>query len=140
MPLASNVQVTLFADDTTVVVVQKIASKTKFQTELNKYLNIDIIGSQRNFIAYKNLLLSFDLEIQKFEPTRVTHILNTCIGYIIAAEKTQVKTINCTISDHYGLMCNLKIISKSEMYSYQSDFNYDFVLSDDHCLKKFSFR
>ena len=30
-------------------------------------LNVDIMGSQRNFIDYKNLLLSFDLEIQIIE-------------------------------------------------------------------------
>ena len=32
MPSAGNVQLTLFADDTTVVDAQKLASKTKFQT------------------------------------------------------------------------------------------------------------
>ena len=36
IPSASNVKLTLFADDTTVVDAQKFASKTKFQTELNK--------------------------------------------------------------------------------------------------------
>ena len=64
-------------------------------------LNIDIIGSQRNFIDYKNLL-SFDLEVQNIEPTRVTKISSTCIDHVFAAEETQVTTINCTISDHYG--------------------------------------
>ena len=39
MPSASNVKLTLFADDTTVVDAQKFASKTKFQTELNKICN-----------------------------------------------------------------------------------------------------
>ena len=39
MPSASNVKLTLFADDTTVVDAQKVASKTKFQTELNKICN-----------------------------------------------------------------------------------------------------
>ena len=39
MPLASNVKLTLFADDTTVVDAQKFASKTKFQTELNTICN-----------------------------------------------------------------------------------------------------
>ena len=38
-PLASNVKLTLFADDTTVVDAQNFASKTKFQTELNKLCN-----------------------------------------------------------------------------------------------------
>ena len=36
MPSARNDKLTLFADDTTVVDAQKFASKTKFQTELNK--------------------------------------------------------------------------------------------------------
>ena len=36
MPSPSNVKLTLFVDDTTVVDAQKVASKTKFQTELNK--------------------------------------------------------------------------------------------------------
>ena len=39
MPSASNVKLTLFADDTTVVDAQKWASKTKFQTELIKICN-----------------------------------------------------------------------------------------------------
>ena len=39
MPSASNVKLTLFADDTTVVDAQNFASKTKFQTELNKICN-----------------------------------------------------------------------------------------------------
>ena len=39
MPSASNVKLTLFADDTTVVDAQKFASKTKFQTKLNKICN-----------------------------------------------------------------------------------------------------
>ena len=36
---ASNVKLTLFADDTMVVDAQKFASKTKFQAELNKICN-----------------------------------------------------------------------------------------------------
>ena len=99
-------------------------------------LNIDIISSQRNFIDYKDLLLSFDLEVQNIEPTRVTKTSSTCIDYIIAAEETQVTTINCTISDHYRLMSDLKIVSeKQNLDSYQSDFNYDLLLNDDYCLK-----
>ena len=99
-------------------------------------LNINIIGSQRNVIDYKNLLLSFDLEVQNIEPTRVTKISSTCIDHIIAAEETQVTTIICNISDHYGLMCDLKIISeKQNVDFYQSDFNYDLLLNDDFCLK-----
>ena len=39
LPSASNVKLTLFADDTTVVDAQKFASKTKFQAELNKICN-----------------------------------------------------------------------------------------------------
>ena len=39
MPSASNVKLTLLADDTTVFDAQKFASKTKFQTELNKICN-----------------------------------------------------------------------------------------------------
>ena len=39
MPSASNVKLTLFADDTMVVDAQKFASKTKFQTEVNKICN-----------------------------------------------------------------------------------------------------
>ena len=50
-------------------------------------LNVDIIGSQRKFIDYKKLLLSFDLEIQNIEPTRVTNISSTCIDHKIAAEE-----------------------------------------------------
>ena len=49
-------------------------------------LNVGIIGSQRNLIHYKNLLLSFDLEIQIIKPTRVINISSTCIDHIIAAE------------------------------------------------------
>ena len=99
-------------------------------------LNVDIIGNQRNFIDYKNLLLSFDLEVQNIEPNRVTRISSTCIDHIIAAEETQVTTINCVISDHYGLLCDLKIIlEKQNVNSYQSDFNYDLLLNDDYCLK-----
>ena len=99
-------------------------------------LNIDIIGNQRNFFDYKNFLLSFDLEVQNIEPTRVTKSSSTCIDHIIAAEETQVTTINCTISDHYGLMCGLKFISeKKNVDSYHSDFNYDLLLNDDYCLK-----
>ena len=77
-------------------------------------LNVDIIGNQRNFFDYKNLLLSFDLEVQNIEPTRVTKSSSTCIDQIIAAEETQVTTKKCTISDHYGLMCDLKIISEKQ--------------------------
>ena len=57
-------------------------------------LNVDIIGSQRNFLDYKIFLLSFDLEVQKIEPTRVTSVSSTCIDHINAAEQTQVTTIN----------------------------------------------
>ena len=39
MPLASNAKLTLFADNTTVFDTQELASKTKFQTELNKICN-----------------------------------------------------------------------------------------------------
>ena len=39
MPSASNVKLISFAGDTTVVDAQKFASKTKFQTELNKVCN-----------------------------------------------------------------------------------------------------
>ena len=39
LPSASNAKLTLFADDTMVVDAQKFASKTKFQTELNKTCN-----------------------------------------------------------------------------------------------------
>ena len=99
-------------------------------------LNVDIIGNQRNFFDYQNLLLSFDLEVQNFEPTRVTKSSSTCIDHIIAAEETQVTTINCTISDHFGLMCDLKIISeKQNVDSHHSDFNYDLLLNDDYFLK-----
>ena len=99
-------------------------------------LNVDIIGNQRNFFDYKNLLLSFDLEVQKIEPTRVIKSSSTCIDHIIAAEESQVITIICTIIDHYGLMCDLKIISeKQNVDSYHSDFNYDLLLNDDYCLK-----
>ena len=95
-------------------------------------LNVDMIGGQRNSIDYKNLLLSFDLEIH-IEPTRVNNISSTGIDHIIAAEKTQVKTINCSFSDHDGLMCDLKFSSeKQNVDSYQSDFNYDLVLNDDN--------
>ena len=38
-PSASNVNLTLFADDTTVVYAQKFSFKTKFQTELSKICN-----------------------------------------------------------------------------------------------------
>ena len=99
-------------------------------------LNVDIIENQHNFFDYKNLLLSFDLEVQNIEPTRVTKSSSTCIDQIIAAEETQVTTINCTISDHYGLMCDLKIISeKQNVDSYHSEINYDLLLNDDYCLK-----
>ena len=95
-------------------------------------LNFDMIGSQRNFIGYKNLLLSFDLEIQNTEPTDVSNISSTCNEHIIAAEKTQVTTLNCSISDHCGLMCDLKFSSqKRNVDSYQSDLNYDLLLNDD---------
>ena len=95
-------------------------------------LNFDMIGSQRNFIGYKNLLLSFDLEIQNTEPTGVSNISSTCNEHIIAAEKTHITTINCSISDHYGLMCDLKFSSqKQNVDSYQSDLNYDLLLNDD---------
>ena len=103
---------------------------------MGDFANVDIIGNQRNFFYYKNLPLSFDLEVQNIEPTRVTKISSTCIDHIIAAEETQVTTKNCTISDHYGLMCHLKIISeKQNVDSYKSDFNYDLLLNDDFCLK-----
>ena len=36
MPSASNVKLTIFADDPTKVDAQKLASKTKFESELNK--------------------------------------------------------------------------------------------------------
>ena len=49
-------------------------------------LNVDIIGNRRNFFDYKNLLLSFDLEVQNIEPTRVSKSSSTCIDHIIAAE------------------------------------------------------
>ena len=99
-------------------------------------LNVNIIGNQRNFFNYKNLLLSFDLEVQNIEPTRVTKSSSTCIDHIIAAEETQVTTINCTISDHYGIMCDLKIISENQnVVSYHSDLNYDLLLNGDYCLK-----
>ena len=100
-------------------------------------LNVDITGSQRNFIDYKNFLLSFDLEVQNIEPTRVTKTSSTCIDHIFAAEETQVTTINCTLSDHYALMCDLKVISEKQNVdsSYKSDFNYDLLLNDDYCLK-----
>ena len=39
VPGRSNVKLTLFADDTTVVDAQKFASRTEFQTELNKICN-----------------------------------------------------------------------------------------------------
>ena len=39
MPSASNVKLLLFADNTTVVDAQKFASKTKFETEVNKICN-----------------------------------------------------------------------------------------------------
>ena len=42
-------------------------------------LNVDIIGNQRNFFDYKNLLLSFDLEVQNIEPTGVTKSSSTCL-------------------------------------------------------------
>ena len=51
-------------------------------------LNVNIMSSQRNFFDYKSLLLSFDLEVQNFQPTRVTKISSTCIDRIIAAEET----------------------------------------------------
>ena len=99
-------------------------------------LSVDILGSQRNFSDYENLLLSFDLEIQNIEPTRVTNISSTCIDRIIAAEETQVTILNLTISNHYGLTCDLKIFSeKQNVDSYQTDFNYDLLLNEDYCLK-----
>ena len=86
-------------------------------------LKIDIIGSQRNFIDHKNLLLSFDLKIQNIKPTSETKISSTCIDHIISAEETRITTINCNVSDHYGRMCDLKFISeKQNVDSYQSDF------------------
>ena len=106
------------------------------ETLLMGDLSVDIIGSQRNFFDNKNLLLSCDLDVQNIEPTRVTKISSTCIDHIIAAEETQVTTINCTISDHYGFMSDLKIFwEKQNVDSYQSDFNYDLPLNDDYCLK-----
>ena len=63
-------------------------------------LKVDIMGIQRNFIDYKNLLHCFDLEIQSIEPTRVTNISSARIDHRTAAEATQVTTINCTVSDH----------------------------------------
>ena len=39
MPSASNVKLTLFADDTTVVDIQNFASKLKIQTDLNEICN-----------------------------------------------------------------------------------------------------
>ena len=98
-------------------------------------INFDIVGNQRNFSDYKSLL-SFDLEVQNIEPSRVTKSSSTFIDHIIEAEETQVKTINCSISDHYVLMCDLKIFSeKQNVDSYHSDFNYDLLLNDDYCLK-----
>ena len=59
------------------------------ETLLMGDLSVDIIGSQRNFFDTKNLLLSYDLDVQKIEPTRVTKISSTCIDHIITAEETQ---------------------------------------------------
>ena len=39
LPSASNIQLTLFADDSTIVDAQKLAYKMKFQAELNKICN-----------------------------------------------------------------------------------------------------
>ena len=106
------------------------------ETLLMGDLNVVIIENQRNFFDYKNLPLSFDLEVQNIEPTRVTKSSSTWFDHIIAAEETQVTTISCTISDHYGLMCDLKFISeKQNVDSYHSEINYDLLLNDDYCLK-----
>ena len=59
------------------------------ETLLMGDLSVDIIGSQRNFFDTKNLLRSYDLDVQKIEPTRVTKISSTCIDHIITAEETQ---------------------------------------------------
>ena len=63
-------------------------------------LNINIIGSQRNFFDHKNLQLSFDLTIQNIEPTGETKISSKCNDLIIAAEETRITTINGTVIHH----------------------------------------
>ena len=96
-----NASLTTFMED-----LDKLLGQLKYtKTELILCgdFNIDLLSTTIQTSAYKNLLKSYNLEVQNLEPTRIGMKKQTCIDHICTEWQYATNTIQCCISDHFGL-------------------------------------
>ena len=96
MPSASNVKLTLFADDTMVVDAQKVASKTNFQTELNKICN----WCNKN----KLLINQKKCKIMKFGRDNLNEYFS--FGNIVLAEVSDFRYLGIQMDNRLKFECH----------------------------------
>ena len=59
-------------------------------------------------------MTAYDFGIQKFEPTRMTPLSNTCLVYIVSRERIATTTLRTAISNHFTVLGYIAL--KTERY------------------------
>ena len=87
--------------------------------------NVDISDTYHQ--QYKNLINSFNYEMQNEEPTRVTKFTSKCIDHILSKQSREASTLKRIFSDHYALV-------------YEFDFSVSSSQSNEfHYVRNFKF-
>ena len=95
--------------------------------------NIDISDTYRQH--YKNLINSFNYEIQNAELTRVTKFTSKCIDHILSKQSKEVSTLKWTFSDHYALFYEFNFsVSSSQSNEFYYSRNFKFFENEQKYL------
>jgi exonuclease III len=103
-------------------------------------MNIDLLQSNKDIIAYKNILSTYNLKILNDQPTRVTSHSSTLIDHVISSRylDPEWETRNVTFSDHMattlwlnvqGLHNNSSLLPKACLKRSFSLQNYQYFLT-----------
>ena len=95
--------------------------------------NIDISDTYHQ--QYKNLISSFNYEMQNAGPTRVTKFTSKCIDHILSKKSKEVSTLKWTFSDHYALLYDFDFsVSSSQSNEFYYSRNFKFFENEQNYL------
>ena len=95
--------------------------------------NIDISDTYHQ--QYKNVINSFNYELQNAEPTRVTKITSKCIDHILSKQSKEVSTLKWTFSDHDALLFEFDFsVSSSQSIEFYYSRNFKFFEIEQNYL------
>ena len=96
-------------------------------------LQIDISDTYHQ--QYKNLINSFNYEMQNAEPTRVTKFTSKCIDHVLSKQSKEVSTLKWTFSDHYALLFEFDFsVSSSQSNEFYYSRNFKFFENEQNYL------